>query len=113
MNKFAYSVSKLGVNSLKMSAAVDLAPFNIRVNAISIGPTGSPVGSKENPGRKRQYESNALAGHIGLPSDVADAVSFLVSEKARYIRGNSTWKWGRGHLPIAAIKQRFCDTNQA
>jgi NAD(P)-dependent dehydrogenase (short-subunit alcohol dehydrogenase family) len=65
VNKFAYSVSKLGVNSLKMSAAVDLAPFNIRVNAISIGPTGSPVGSKENPGRKRQYESNALAGHIG------------------------------------------------
>ena len=48
-----------------MSAAVDLASFNIRVNAISIGPTGSPVDSKENPGRKREYESNALAGHIG------------------------------------------------
>ena len=31
-NKFAYSVSKGGVNSLTMSAAVDLAPFNIRVN---------------------------------------------------------------------------------
>ena len=86
-NKFAYSVSKGGVNSLTMSAAVDLAPFNIRVNAISIGPTGTPVGSKENPDRKREYESNTLAGHIGLPSDIANAVSFLVSEKAQYIYG--------------------------
>ena len=43
------------------------------------------MGSKENPDRTRKYESNTLAGHIGLPSDVADAVSFLVSEKARYI----------------------------
>jgi NAD(P)-dependent dehydrogenase (short-subunit alcohol dehydrogenase family) len=84
-SKFAYAVSKGGVNSLTMSAAVDLAPFNIRVNAISIGPTGTPVGSKENPDRTRKYESKTLAGHIGLPSDIADAVSFLVSEKARYI----------------------------
>jgi len=46
-NKFAYSVSKGGVNILTKSAAADLAPFGIRVNAISIGQPGSPVGSKE------------------------------------------------------------------
>ena len=68
-----------------MSAALDLAPFNIRVNAVSIGPTGTPVGSKDHPDRTRRYESNTLAGHIGDPADVADAVLFLVSEKARYI----------------------------
>lgn len=84
-NKFAYGVSKGGVNALTTSAAVDLAPFNIRVNAISIGPTGTPVGSKENPDRKRKYGSNTLAGHIGLPQDIANAVSFLVSEKASYV----------------------------
>lgn len=84
-NKFTYSVSKGGVNSLTASAAVDLAPFNIRVNAVSIGPTGTPVGSKDNRDRKRGYESNTLAGHIGSPSDIASAVSFLVSEKAQYV----------------------------
>jgi NAD(P)-dependent dehydrogenase (short-subunit alcohol dehydrogenase family) len=84
-SKFSYSVSKGGVNSLTLSAAVDLAPFNIRVNAISIGPTGTPVGSKDNMERKRDYESTALAGHIGDPSHISDAVSFLVSEKAQYI----------------------------
>ncbi|MGD0329507.1 MAG: SDR family oxidoreductase [Nitrososphaeria archaeon] len=87
-NKFSYSVSKGGVNSLTMSAAVDLAPFNIRVNAISIGPTGTPVGQKDYPERTRRYESPEIpAGHIGDPSDIANIVSFLVSEKARYIYG--------------------------
>jgi NAD(P)-dependent dehydrogenase (short-subunit alcohol dehydrogenase family) len=85
-NKFAYTVSKGGVNSLTMSAAIDLAPFNIRVNAIAIGMTGTPVGSKDHPDRQRPYQnSGILAGHIGSPLDVANFVSFLVSEKAQYI----------------------------
>jgi len=87
-NKFAYTVSKGGVNSLTMSAAIDLAPFNIRVNAIAIGMTSTPVGSKDHPDRQRPYQnSEILAGHIGSPLDVANFVSFLVSEKAQYIYG--------------------------
>lgn len=87
-NKFSYSVSKGGVNSLTMSAAVDLAPFNIKVNAIGIGPTGTPVGQKEFPNRTRRYESPEIpAGHVGNPIDIANVVSFLVSEKANYIYG--------------------------
>jgi NAD(P)-dependent dehydrogenase (short-subunit alcohol dehydrogenase family) len=87
-NKFAYAVSKGGVNSLTMSAALDLAPFNIRVNAIGIGPTGSPVGQKDYPDRKRVYENPGIpGGHIGMPEDIANAVSFLVSDKASYIFG--------------------------
>lgn len=87
-SKFAYSVSKGGVNALTKSAAADLAPFGIRVNAISIGPTGSPVGSKEHPERTRSYESpRVLAGHIGRPEDIANAVLFLVSDRAGYMYG--------------------------
>ena len=87
-DKFSYVVSKGGVKSLTMSAQVDLAPFHIRVNAVGIGPTGSPVGQKENPERTRGYEFPAVpARHIGLPQDIANAVSFLVSEKASYIYG--------------------------
>jgi NAD(P)-dependent dehydrogenase (short-subunit alcohol dehydrogenase family) len=85
-DKFAYTVSKGGVYVLTKSAAADLAPFNIRVNAISIGQTGTPVGSKENPDRKRSYANpQVLAGHNGEPRDVANAVSFLVSDKASFI----------------------------
>jgi NAD(P)-dependent dehydrogenase (short-subunit alcohol dehydrogenase family) len=85
---FSYSVSKGGVKSLTMSAQVDLAPFNIRVNAVGIGPTGSPVGLKEHPKRTREYDYPGVpAKHIGQPQDIAKAVSFLVSEKAGYIYG--------------------------
>jgi NAD(P)-dependent dehydrogenase (short-subunit alcohol dehydrogenase family) len=86
-DKFSYSVSKGGVKSLTMSAQVDLAPFNIRVNAVGIGPTGSPVGQKEHQERTRVHESRIPAGHIGYPQDIANAVSFLVSEKGSYIYG--------------------------
>ena len=87
-DKFSYSVSKGGIYSLTMSAQIDLAPFNIRVNAVGIGPTGTPVGHKENPDRTRRYESpETPARHVGDPQDIADAVSFLVSEKASYIYG--------------------------
>ncbi|MHA1939645.1 MAG: SDR family NAD(P)-dependent oxidoreductase, partial [Candidatus Thorarchaeota archaeon] len=84
-NMFSYTVSKGGVNTLTASAAIDLAPFNIRVNAVQIGRTGTPVGSKEHPDRRRPYENDTLSGHIGLPADIANAVSFLISEKASYI----------------------------
>ncbi len=87
-NKFAYTVSKGGVNSLTGCAAADLAQYHIRVNAVGIGPTGSPVGSKDYPERKRSYESGGnLTGHIGLPQDIAEAVRFLVSDKASFIYG--------------------------
>jgi NAD(P)-dependent dehydrogenase (short-subunit alcohol dehydrogenase family) len=36
-NKFSYTVSKGGINSLTIAAAVDLAPFNIRVNSVGSG----------------------------------------------------------------------------
>jgi NAD(P)-dependent dehydrogenase (short-subunit alcohol dehydrogenase family) len=46
------------------------------------------VGSKDHPDRQRPYQnSEILAGHIGSPLDVANFVSFLVSEKAQYIYG--------------------------
>ena len=87
-DKFSYIVSKGGVNSLTGCAAADLARYKIRVNAVGIGPTGTPVGSRDYPERKRSYDfPGALAGHIGHPNDIARAVSFLVSDKASFIYG--------------------------
>ncbi len=87
-DKFSYMVSKGGIKYMTTSAAVDLAPFNIRVNAVGSGMVGTPVGHKDLPERKRPYLIPALpAGHAGDPQDVANAISFLVSEKANYIYG--------------------------
>jgi 3-oxoacyl-[acyl-carrier protein] reductase len=85
-DKFSYVVSKGGINSLTMCAALDLAPFNIRVNAVGSGLVGTPVGYREFV--NRPYRNSRIpAGHIGDPEDVAEAVAFLVSEKAKYIHG--------------------------
>jgi len=85
-DKFSYTVSKGGVNFLTMSAALDLAPFNIRVNAVGSGLVGTPVGYREFV--DRPYKNQRIpVGHIGDPKDVAEAVAFLVSDKAKYIVG--------------------------
>jgi 3alpha(or 20beta)-hydroxysteroid dehydrogenase len=85
-DKFSYTVSKGGVNNLTICAAIDLAPFKIRVNAVGSGLVGTPVGFRNFVGRP--YENPRIPlGHIGDPADVAAAVSFLVSEEAKYITG--------------------------
>ncbi len=79
-------VSKGGINFLTLSAAIDLAPYNIRVNAIGSGPVGTPVGQRDYDGR--EYKNKRIPiGHIGSPEDIAEAVAFLVSEKAKHILG--------------------------
>jgi len=85
-DKFSYSVSKGGINSLTMCAAIDLAPFNIRVNAVGSGLVGTPVGYREYVGRPFNNQRIPV-GHIGEPEDVAEAVAYLVSDKAKYIVG--------------------------
>jgi NAD(P)-dependent dehydrogenase (short-subunit alcohol dehydrogenase family) len=85
-DKFSYVVSKGGINSLTMCAALDLAPYNIRVNAIGSGLVGTPVGYREYVNRPHENPRIPI-GYIGEPEDVGEAVAFLVSEKAKYIVG--------------------------
>lgn len=85
-DKFSYMVSKGGVNYLTMCAAIDLAPFNIRVNAVGSGLVGTPVGYREYVNRPFKNE-RIPKGHIGEPADVAQAVAFFVSDEAKYIIG--------------------------
>ncbi|MBI2357309.1 MAG: SDR family oxidoreductase [Deltaproteobacteria bacterium] len=80
----AYSVSKGGIFALTKQAAVDLAPYKIRVNCIVSGIVGTPIGSKDMGNRKLEYDSIPLR-RIGQPEDVAEAAVFLASEKASYI----------------------------
>ncbi|WP_160711658.1 SDR family oxidoreductase [Chitinophaga solisilvae] len=97
MNRLShYAASKWGLTGLTKSWAIELAPYNIR--AISIHPTGvnTPMndGLAALEGATPQEIAERSAGNlIDVPwvetSDVANAVVFLVSDKARYVTGSS------------------------
>lgn len=82
----AYSAAKGGVANLTRAMAVQLAPHNIRVNAVSPNKTGSPVGKDEfDPSRP----VTNLVKRPGEPIETARAVLFLVSDDASFIYGSN------------------------
>jgi NAD(P)-dependent dehydrogenase (short-subunit alcohol dehydrogenase family) len=83
-----YSAAKAGVIGLTKAMALELGPHGIRVNAVGPGPTNTP----RVRGRATDAEWAARAQTIplrrmGEPEDLADAVAFLASDRARYITG--------------------------
>ncbi|MFG1191867.1 SDR family NAD(P)-dependent oxidoreductase [Xanthobacter flavus] len=70
-------------------------PQGVRVNAVSPGPIKSPRLDALNAAGTGAPPDTALPGP-GLPTDVADAVAFLLSDEARYITGSNLFVDGGG-----------------
>lgn len=94
---FIYFVSKAGVNCLTKVLAAELADKGIRVNAIMPGAMDTPMIYKDVTGlygddleamRRGRNESIPMK-RMGEPWDVANASLFLVSDKAKYITGET------------------------
>ena len=82
----AYDASKGGIEAFTRSAALDLAPYGIRVNAIAPGSILTmPLSEQE----QRERGKTVPLGRLGTPEEIAAGVAFLASDDARYITGHT------------------------
>ncbi|RKG37963.1 glucose 1-dehydrogenase [Acinetobacter rongchengensis] len=87
-----YNGSKGAVNLLSKSMAVELAPWNIRVNVIcpAMSATGileAAIGAPDTPENRAKFIATIPMGRLAEPSDVANAALYLASDSAVFITG--------------------------
>ena len=83
----AYFVAKTALAMLTKSMARLEGPHNVRVNAVSPGFIETEGYAGWDPAEKARWKSQIPLGRFGRPEEVAEAVAFLVSDRAAYISG--------------------------
>jgi len=83
----AYSVTKAGLIGMTKALAKELGPSGIRVNAVSPGCIETDMMARFSSAEREALADETPLGVIGKPSDAAEAVAFLASEKAGFITG--------------------------
>ena len=84
-----YAASKAGLIGLSKSAAKELAPRGITVNAIAPGYIATDMTDQITDQAKESLITKIPLGRIGSPSDIAASALFLASDEARYITGQT------------------------
>jgi NAD(P)-dependent dehydrogenase (short-subunit alcohol dehydrogenase family) len=90
-NAALYVASKHAVEGLTKSAALEGAPFGVRVNIVAPGPVETEMlarfaGSEE---RKATFAQGVPLKRLGRPEEIADTIVFVASPRASFISGES------------------------
>lgn len=85
-----YCASKGGIAAMTEAMALELAPYNIRVNAIAPGMIETPMLDpiKQDPKSIEGILARIPLSRMGKPEEIADLVVFLASDKSSYITGS-------------------------
>lgn len=88
-NLALYTASKHAVEGLTKSAALEAAPFGVRVNAVAPGPTDTAMLDRltGSPDKKAAFYASVPLKRGARPEEIAEAVTFVASEKASFIAG--------------------------
>jgi len=82
-----YAASKAGVIGATKSVSKELAPYNIRVNAVSPGFIETGLTSHYQADRLDKVIANIKMNRIGTPEEVANVMLFLASDLSSYVTG--------------------------
>ncbi len=82
-----YVASKAGIIGLTKAAALELAPRNVRVNAVAPGYIDTEMTQRLDDAARLAVLERIPLQRMGQPADVAACVMFLISDAARYITG--------------------------
>jgi NAD(P)-dependent dehydrogenase (short-subunit alcohol dehydrogenase family) len=106
-----YAAAKAGVIALTMSAALEYGPEGIRANVVSPGfiRTALTEFTWTNPAWTEPLEAATPLQRAGTAEDVADAIVFLASDRARYITGHNLVVDGGSVLPSAQVDHLLRD----
>lgn len=88
----AYAASKAGIRALTRVLAAELVSRGIRVNAVTPGPTDTPIWDRGEESTRRtekveQISKSIPLGRFGRPEEIARVVLFLASDDASYLCG--------------------------
>ena len=100
----AYTTAKAGLEGLVRSAAEELSPFKIRVNAVRPGLTRTEATQAlfDDPDIYQRFAAEKPLGRLGAPSDIAQGIRYLAGPESSWVTGQSFAIEGGNELRKAA-----------
>ena len=85
----AYAASKAGLNGMVKSLALEWAAEGVRLNSVGPGPVATPMlaGVLADPVALATMNATIPMGRLGQPPEIAELISFLLSQRASFITG--------------------------